>query len=44
MYGVSDNAIRKWCKQYDLPFRKKDIKQQKEKLELSLKSNHINEN
>lgn len=26
IYGVSDNAIRKWCKQYDLPFRKKDIK------------------
>lgn len=44
IYGVSDNAIRKWCKQYDLPFKKKDIKQQKEKIELSLKSNHINEN
>lgn len=26
MYGVSDNAIRKWCRYYDLPFRKKDIK------------------
>lgn len=25
MYGVSDNAIRKWCKKYDLPFRKKEI-------------------
>lgn len=25
-YGVSDNAIRKWCKFYDLPFKKKDIK------------------
>lgn len=25
MYGVSDNAIRKWCKDYDLPYRKKDI-------------------
>jgi len=26
MYNVSDNAIRKWCKAYDLPHRKKDIK------------------
>ncbi len=26
MYGVSDNAIRKLCKKYNLPFRKKDIK------------------
>lgn len=25
-YGVSDNAIRKWCKQYQLPFKVKDIK------------------
>ena len=25
MYGVSDNAVRKWCKKYKLPFRKKDI-------------------
>lgn len=25
IYGVSDNAIRKWCKQYNLPFRRKDI-------------------
>ncbi len=24
-YGVSDNAVRKWCKYYDLPYRKKDI-------------------
>lgn len=29
IYGVSDNAIRKWCKLYDLPFRKKDIEQHK---------------
>ena len=27
VYGVSDNAIRKWCKQYDLPYKQKDIKQ-----------------
>ena len=25
MYNVSDNTIRKWCKQYNLPFRRKDI-------------------
>ncbi len=26
MYGVSDNAVRKWCKRYGLKHRKKDIK------------------
>jgi LysM repeat protein len=26
MYGVSDNAIRKWCKAYNLPYKKKDVK------------------
>ncbi len=26
MYGVSDNAIRKWCKFYGLPYKQKDIK------------------
>ena len=25
MYNVSDNAIRKWCKKYDLPYRRQDI-------------------
>lgn len=25
-HGVSDNAIRKWCKKYNLPYKKKDIK------------------
>ena len=25
-YGVSDNAIRKWCEKYNLPFLKKEIK------------------
>lgn len=24
-YNVSDNSIRKWCKMYNLPFRKKDF-------------------
>ena len=26
MFGVSDNAIRKWCIKYNLPSRMKDIK------------------
>lgn len=25
-YGVTDNAIRKWCKNYNLPVKKQDIK------------------
>lgn len=25
-FGVSDNAVRKWCKKYRLPFKKQDIK------------------
>lgn len=25
MFGVDDNSIRKWCKAYGLPYRKKDI-------------------
>lgn len=25
IFGVSDNTIRKWCKSYDLPFRKRYI-------------------
>lgn len=25
-YGVSDNAVRKWCKKYKLPYRASDIK------------------
>lgn len=31
-FGVSDNAIRKWCKFYNLPYRKKDILNMKEEL------------
>jgi len=27
MYGVTDNSVRKWCKKFDLPFRKIDISQ-----------------
>lgn len=33
-YGVSDNAVRKWCKYYDLPFRRRDIELRKEELEI----------
>ena len=25
IFGVTDNAVRKWCKSYGLPFRKRDI-------------------
>lgn len=25
MFNVSDNAVRKWCKKYGLPYRKKDF-------------------
>lgn len=25
-YGVSDNAVRKWCKMYNLPFKSSEIK------------------
>lgn len=25
MYGVSDNAVRKWCKKYNLPYKKSEI-------------------
>ena len=25
MFGVHDNSVRKWCKKYNLPYRKKDI-------------------
>lgn len=27
IYHVSDNAVRKWCKKYSLPFNKKDIEE-----------------
>ena len=27
MYGINGNSVKKWCKQYDLPHRKKDIDQ-----------------
>ena len=27
MYGVTDNAVRKWCKCYEIPYRKRDLKE-----------------
>lgn len=31
IYGVSDNAVRKWCKGYSLPFKASEIKKLSEK-------------
>lgn len=31
MFDVSDNTIRKWCKKYDLPYKRKDIEKIKNK-------------
>lgn len=31
IYGVTDNAIRRWCEMYKLPQRLKGIKQLREK-------------
>jgi protein-arginine kinase activator protein McsA len=30
LFGVSDNTIRKWCKQYELPYHSSDYKERKE--------------
>lgn len=30
IYGVSDNNVRRWCKNYDLPYKLSDIKKYKE--------------
>lgn len=35
-YNVSDNAVRKWCKKYGLPYRKNDINKLRED------SKHVN--
>lgn len=40
-YGVSDNAVRKWCKYYDLPFRKRDIELRKGELETLRKNSTV---
>jgi hypothetical protein len=31
MYGVSDNAVRKWCRKYNLPYKYRDLHPKKEK-------------
>ena len=31
-YNVSDNAIRKWCKSYNLPYKTSDIKKIPDKI------------
>ena len=36
IFNVSDNAIRKWCKKYDLPFKSEDVKQYKNSLDLKI--------
>lgn len=40
-YDVSDNAVRKWCKSYNLPYRKKDIEEQREQLEQMIENELI---
>lgn len=35
MYKISDNAVRKWCKYYGLPYKKNDINKLRENLILS---------
>lgn len=40
-YGVSDKAVSKWCKQYGLPYRKKDIDQLINKQHKYSKETHI---
>lgn len=27
MYGVTDNTIRKWCKNYGIPHTKKELRE-----------------
>ena len=34
IYGVSDNAVRKWCKRYDLPFKTKDLKEEVKRIKI----------
>lgn len=36
IYNVSDNTIRKWCKKYDLPIKRSEIKALKESMNISL--------
>lgn len=35
MFDVSDNAVRKWCKKYNLPYKTSDIKQLRQELKVN---------
>lgn len=35
MFNVSDNAVRKWCKKYNLPYKTSDIRQLKKELKVN---------
>ena len=35
IFNVSDNAVRKWCKKYKLPYKKNDIEIFKQQFEMS---------
>lgn len=41
MYGINGNSVKKWCKQYSLPHRKKDIDQLIDKQHKYSKETHI---
>lgn len=41
LFGVTDNSIRKWCKNYDLPTHSSDYKPKKEKLPCKIAVNQI---
>lgn len=43
LYGVTDNTIRKWCKSYELPYRKRDIERRIEKNNQALETHCIGE-
>lgn len=41
-FGVTDNAVRKWCKSYDLPYKYKDILKFREELNIKEYNTNIN--
>lgn len=41
MYGINGNSVKKWCRQYGLPHRKKDIDQLIDKQHKYSKETHI---
>ena len=44
LFGVTDNSIRKWCKNYDLPTHSSDYKPKKEKLPTKISVCQIDKN